>query len=403
MKKWMVLIAVLAAGVAGYGVWKWQKSQPAPDLSSPTTTAMVASRTITLAVNAAGDIGPDDMVSVRPEVNGRIAELPVDVGDQVKKGDLLCALDDRDLQTERSSRLTDIEGAKLQLDQARRNFERSKQLYADNLVSLEVFQDTDTAYQLAENALERAQKALSQVEDQLSKTRIVAPFDCTILTRPVSIGQAVSGSGGYNSGTEIMTVADLSKMIINAHLNQADVTRVKLGQKVDVQVEAVPGLKMTGMVERVAPQATVKNNIKGFETEIRLANIDPRVRPGMTASMTIPVLTEQHVLAIPLAAVFTDQGERYAYVKKGAKQFEMRPIQIGVSDYQYAQVLGGLNDGEVVSLVRPEIESIVKPDAPAGSTSQTAEGTRERGTTELASANQPTSASATNPPTGATR
>lgn len=384
MKNWIFLIVVVGVGVGGYALWGRRATSKADASPVNTTVATIQPRDITVAVRAAGDIGPDDMVSVRPEVNGRIAELPVDIGDKVKKGDLLCALDDRDLQTERSSRLTDIEGAQLQLDQAKRNYERSKQLYASKLVSQEEFQDTGTTYELAKNALERAQKALSQVEDQLSKTRIVAPFDCTVLTRPVSIGQAVSGSGGYNSGTEIMTIANLSEMIIKAHLNQADVTQVKTGQRVDVQVEAVPGLRMTGTVERIAPQATLDNGIKGFETQIRLRDIDPRVRPGMTANMTIPVVSEQNVLAIPLAAVFTEQGERFAYLRKGNDEFEMRPIRIGISDYAYAQILGGLSEGDVVSLVRPELDHIVKPETPVTPAEQTTEDTGEQTNTEMA-------------------
>ncbi|HKI68463.1 MAG TPA: efflux RND transporter periplasmic adaptor subunit, partial [Verrucomicrobiae bacterium] len=353
MKKWIIWIAVIVIGFGGYFVWSRQETKPVATPSTSSTTATAEPRTITLAVNAAGDVGPADMVSVRPEINGRIEELPVDIGDHVKKGDLLCALDDRDLQTERSSQMVDIEGAKLSLQQAKRNYERSRKLFEDNLVSKEAHQTTETTYALAQNALERAQRALSQVEDQLSKTRIVAPFDCTVLTRPVSVGQAVSGSGGYNSGTEVMTIANLNKMIVTAHLNQADVVQVKAGQKVDVKIEAVPGLEMTGTVERIAPQATVKNNIKGFETQIQLTDIDPRVRPGMTATMTIPVATADNTLAIPISAVFTDQGKRYAYVKTGNDQYEMRPVQIGISDYEYAQVLNGLSDGDVVSLVRP--------------------------------------------------
>lgn len=364
MKKWIVLIVAIGVGIGGYSVWNRKNTAAAATVTNTRpTTATISSRDIRFVVNAAGDIGPDDMVSVRPEVNGRISELPVDIGDEVKKGDLLCALDDRDLQTERASRMTDIEGAKLQLQQAQRVYERSQRLYADTLISQEVFQDSETTYKLAKNALDRAQKALDQVDDQLSKTRIVAPFDCTILTRPVSIGQAVSGSAGYNSGTEVMTVANLKEMIIMAHMNQADVIRLKAGQKVDVQVQAVPGLTMVGMVERVAPQATLKNNIKGFATQIRLKNIDPRVRPGMTANMTIPVASAENVLAIPIAAVFTEQGERYAYVRTGDQQFEMRPIELGISDYQFAQITGGLSDGEVVSLVRPQMGAIVKMPA----------------------------------------
>lgn len=354
------MIAFAVAGFGGYALWNRQAPVQVNAEPARATTSVVETRTITFAVQAAGDIGPDDMVSVRPEVNGRIAELPVDIGDEVKKGELLCALDDRDLQTERSSRLTEIEGARLQLGQAQRNFERTRNLFSAMLTSEEAFQDAQTAFELAKNALERSEKSLKLVEDQLSKTRIAAPFDCTILTRPVSIGQAVSGSGGFNSGTEVMTVADLREMIITAHMNQADVIRLKSGQAVDVQVEAVPGLKLKGVVERIAPQATMKNSIKGFSTQIRLKDLDPRVRPGMTANMTIPIFSAENVLAVPLAAVFTEQGARYAYVRSGEKSFELRQVGIGVSDYQYAEVLNGLEPGDVVSLIKPQADAVIR-------------------------------------------
>lgn len=355
MKKLFILIVILGIAVGGYVIWNRGKTRTAviPVPTRP-TTATIELRNIDFAVTAAGDIGPDDMVSVRPEINGRILKLPVDIGDKVTAGTLLCALDDSDLQTERSSQITQIEGAKLQVEKARRNYERNKELHANHLVSQEVFDDSVTDYELAKNTLELAQKSLEQIEVQISKTRIMAPFDCTILTRPVSAGQAVSGSGGVGGGTEIMTVANLKEMIIMAHMNQSDVPRLKNDQQVDVQVEAVPGLKMKGTVERIAPQATIKNNIKGFATQIRLKNIDPRVRPGMTANMTIPLQSAAHAVAIPLAAVFSEENDRYTYVRREDGQFEVRPIRIGVADFEYAEVIDGLQNGEVVSLIRPE-------------------------------------------------
>ncbi|HVY71318.1 MAG TPA: efflux RND transporter periplasmic adaptor subunit, partial [Verrucomicrobiae bacterium] len=201
MKNWIVL-ALVAGGIA-YGAYKWRDLRPqaASDdpLANRQTTARVENRDIHFAVSAAGDIGPAEQVSVRPEINGRIALLPVDVGDRVKKGGLLFTLDDKDLQTERSSRLTDIERAKLQLEKADRGFARAKQLFNEKLISTELYEDTKTEYELAKNALARSEQDLHILEDQMTKTKIVAPFDCTVLTRPVSIGQAVSGSGGFNS------------------------------------------------------------------------------------------------------------------------------------------------------------------------------------------------------------
>ena len=254
-----------------------------------------------------------------------------------------------------------IEAARLNLEKTRRDYERSLQLFNEKLISQELFDDTKTAHDLAKNTLQKVEKELGLVEYQLTKTKILAPFDCTILTRPVSVGQAVSGSGGVAGGTEVLTIANLNEMVINAHVNQADVSRLKPEQQVEVQVEAVTGLKVIGKVERVAPQATIKNNIKGFATRILLRDVDKRIRPGMTANIKIPVASRDNVLAVPLAAVFTEQNEetqqneRFVYVKKD-DTYERRPVQIGVSDFFYAEVVKGLSADEVVALELPKDE-----------------------------------------------
>jgi RND family efflux transporter MFP subunit len=353
MKKWIVILLVLVTGSAV--AYKWtdlrDKYLRPAKLNGP-KTALVESKDIQFSINAAGDIGPADQVSVRPEINGKIESLRVDIGDKVIKGSILFTLDDKDLQTERASRMTEIEGAKLELDRARRNHDRAEQLYKDKLISQELYEDTRTNFELAKNSLDRAQRSLEQVEERLTKTKIAAPFDCTILTRPVSMGQAVSGSGGFNSGTEVLTVANLNEMIINAHINQADVTRLKVGLDVDIEVEAIPGLKLKGGIERLAPQATVRNGIKGFATRVLLKNVDERVRPGMTANISIPIASASNVLAVPLSAVYTEQGERYVYVRKG-EQFERVPVQIGVADFFFVEVQSGLTAGLEVALEQP--------------------------------------------------
>jgi len=159
----------------------------------------------------------------------------------------------------------------------------------------------------------------------------------------------------------VLTIADLNAMVINAHVNQADVPRLKLEQAVEVAVEAVAGLKVTGIVERIAPQATIKNNIKGFAARILLKNVDPRVRPGMTANIKIPVASADNVTAVPLAAVFTEknpetgQYERFVYVLQGESS-EKRNVKVGVSDFFFAEIQEGLSAGEIVSLELPKEE-----------------------------------------------
>jgi len=362
MKKWIILITVLGAGFGGYALWSnGQKGKPSSGAPARQTTALAELRDISFAVNAAGEIGPAEQVSVRPEINGKIEVLPVDIGDHVKKGELLFKLDDTELQEQRSSNLTDIEKAKLGLEKAERDYKRSQQLLADKLIAQELYDDAKTTFDLAKNALERAQRDVAITEERLTKTEVRAPFDCTVLTRPVSMGQAVSGSGGFNSGTEVLTIADLNSMVINAQVNQADVPRLKANEPVEVTVEAVAGLQIAGVVERISPQAIIKNNIKGYPARIVLTNVDLRVRPGMTANVKIPVASADNVTAVPLAAVFTeknpdtDEMERFVYLQQG-ESFEKRNVKVGVADYFYAEIQEGLSPGDVVSLELPKEE-----------------------------------------------
>jgi len=362
MKKWIVLVMVLAAGYGGYYAWaKWQGARKAAEDPGRTTTAIAELRDISFSVNAAGEISPAEQVSVRPEINGKIDLLPVDLGDLVKKGDLLFKLDDKELQQERASTLTDIERARLEMQKAERDFNRASELLKEKLISQELYDNTKTSFELSKVAVDRARKDLALIEERLTKTEVKAPFDCTVLTRPVSAGQAVSGSGGFNSGTEVLSIADLNSMIINAQVNQADVPRLKAGQPVEVTVEAVAGLKVVGVVERIAPQATIRNNIKGYAARIVLHNVDPRVRPGMTANVKIPVASADSVTAVPLSAVFTEkvpdtlQVERFVYVINGGA-FEKRNVKVGISDFFFAEIQEGLSPGEVVTLELPKEE-----------------------------------------------
>jgi HlyD family secretion protein len=384
----IVLVLVVVAAVGG-GFFFWKQKQPgagadAANASGRQTVSPALSTNINFAVTVAGEIGPAEQVSVRPEVNGRISELPVDIGDRVKKGQLLFALDDRDLQIELDTRQQEIASAQLQVEKARlrmqqaeRDYIRDQSLHEEKLVSVQVFEASkqvwDSAekdFELAQNSLERSRTSMELTREKLTKTRVEAPFDCTVLTRSVSaVGQAVSGSGGFNSGTEVMTIANLSELVIMAHVNQADVTRLRNNMEVRVAIEAVAGLTVTGVVERISPQATIVNNINGFSARIRLKTPDERVQPGMTANITIPVASASNVVAVPLAAVFTEfnperqQNERFVYVRENGK-FSKRSARIGVADYFYAEVQEGVRAGEIVAIEKPAANLIVEP-APA--------------------------------------
>jgi HlyD family secretion protein len=415
MRIWITLIVVAGVGLGGFTVWKKLGAQKAAtELAGRPSTALAELRDINFSVNAAGEITPAEQVSVRPEINGKIEVLTVDIGDIAKKGSLLFKLDDKELQQQRASNLTDIERSRLGLEKAERDLKRAEQLLSGKLISQELYDDTRTSHELAKVALERSQRDLAIVEERLTKTEVKAPFDCTILTRPVSTGQAVSGSGGFNSGTEVLTIADLKNMVINAHVNQADVARLRVDQTVEVTIEAVAGLSVTGVVERIAPQATIKNNIKGFAARIVLKDTDPRIRPGMTANIKIPVASAANVTAVPLSAVFTEregeigQMERFVYVQKGSF-FEKRVVKVGVSDFFYAEIQEGLSEGEIVALELPkeEREKKMKQIASQRGTENGSTGSRPGGLASGAGTNRPPTtvnpAAASTPPAGAPR
>jgi multidrug efflux pump subunit AcrA (membrane-fusion protein) len=179
MKLFVTIIVVATLSVGGFFLWKqWdQKRAAAPD-AKVISTSPVEERDISFAITAAGEIGPADQVSVRPEINGKITELPVDIGDSVKKGQLLCRLDDTDLQTEKDSQLSQMAGAKLQIEEAKlrvaktqREFDRAKQLFDAKLIAQEVFDNARTDHQIAQNQLEIAKNNLDRSEKSL---RIVA-------------------------------------------------------------------------------------------------------------------------------------------------------------------------------------------------------------------------------------
>ena len=368
MKNIIIVALLLAVGVFGYFQWQDGKEQPNSNKAGGKirkTTEVIENRDIDFTVRVAGEISPADKVSVRPEVHGKIAELPVDISDRVVKGDLLFRLDDKDLKIEIDSRKKQIDSATLQLEQAKSEFERSKQLFEEQLISTEIFERAKTKYEQALISRDRSQNDYQLSLEKLSKTSVLAPFDCTVLSRPVSIGQAVSGTGGQSSGTEVMEIADLNNLIIQAHVNQADVARMNKEQEVKIEIEAITDLIIDGIVERIAPQATIRNSIKGFSTRIKLLTSNPAIIPGMTASISIPVASADNVVAAPLAAIFTERNETeqrteiFTYVENG-DVFDKTMLDVGVNDLHHTEVLRGLKVGDVVAIEKPDDDKIGK-------------------------------------------
>ena len=322
--------------------------------------AKVERQTIKITVDIAGDLEPIDVLEVKSEVSAKIKKLYVELGDHVKQGAPLVDLDDKELQTERGSVLIEIEGAKLEVDKARLDFERDEKLFGRQLIPEKNVADSRSALDLATNRFDRASKRLQTIEERLSKTKIAAPMNGVILELPVVEGQVVVAAASVNSGTMIMKMAKLDQLLIKAHVNQVDVARLNPGMAAEFSVDSVPGVKMEGKIDRIAPTAVVKNNIKGFQVEIRIEKPDERLRPGMTADVVVPINKAENVLAVPLTAVFAEPDDSkvvFVAAKDPKAAPEKRPVEVGVSNIQYVEIKTGLDEGETVLLSRP----VVKP------------------------------------------
>ena len=348
MKKFLILFATAAIGYGGwfaYGHRNALSSSQAEDLSEK-FLAKAEKRDIDSTVEVSGDVTPAFQIDVKSEVGGRVKALHVEPGDSVKEGDVLVEIDDRDLLSEKESALTEIEGAKLTMQRAKNNFERGKDLAESKLISTEAFDNLNSEYAIAQNGLTKAERKLQLVEDRLRKTKVVSPMDGTVLTAPVIEGQVVIAAASVNNGTTLMTIANLSKLLVEMQINQVDYRAITQDQIVKLRAESLRDVEMEAKIWRISPVATPKNSVKGFQVQAMIDKPHERLRPGMTVSIIIPIGSANDAVSIPISAVFKGEGRnKVVYVRKG-ESTEKRDVKIGVTNTDFAQVISGVTEGE---------------------------------------------------------
>lgn len=310
-------------------------------------------RDIDSSVEVSGDVTPAYQLDVKPEVGGKLKVLHFEPGDSVKEGDVLVEIDDTDLVSEKESALTEIEGAKLGMEKSKKNYDRARDLFDQKLISLEVFDNLSSEYALAENNLTKAQRKLQQVEDRLAKTKVLSPMEGTVLTVPVIEGQVVIAAASVNSGTTLMTIANLSKLLVETHINQVDVARLEPNLSVKLRVESLKDADMDAKISFIAPVATVKNSVKGFQVQALIEKPNKRLRPGMTVNVLIPLASATDVVSVPISAVFRAEGNKKVIYVRNGETTERREVKIGVTNTDFAQVIKGVEDGEEILLVEP--------------------------------------------------
>jgi RND family efflux transporter MFP subunit len=356
MKKTTIIVLLIAA-LAGGGWYFYAHTSFASSGDSEIPERFITKaekRDINFSVEVSGDVTPKLQLDVKAEVGGKIKKLHVDAGDIVKQGDVLVEIDDTDLLTEKKSILSDIDGARLNAEKIKRNFERSRDLFDSKLVSREIFDNLSSEFDISQNDLIKAQRKLQILEDKLSKTKVIAPMDGTVLVLPVIEGQVVIAAASVNNGTTLMTMADLSKLLVITQVNQVDVAKLAQDQRVKLRAEALKDVDMDARISLIAPQAAVKNSIKGFEVRALIENPSKRLRPGMSVNMSIPIARADDAVSVPISAVFKGDGnKKVVYVRNGIVT-EKREVKVGVTNIDYVEILKGVSEGETVLLVEPD-------------------------------------------------
>lgn len=349
------ITAVLVILSIGGGIWYWTSgSSSKTDVENLPENLVdtVKRRDIETKLQLTGEVSPAFSVDIKSEISGRVKIIHVTTGQFVQKGDPLATIDDNDLLTEKRSANTNIDGAKLDVEKKQGNYDRAKALFDEKLISKEVYENLHSDLLISQNSLTKSQSSLQVVEDKLSKTRILAPADGTVLAINVNEGQVVVGATSVNAGVILMQFADLNRLNIDTHVNQMDVNKIKVDDVLRVKMQGEEDKFLSAKVAFIAPVATVKNNIKGFAVESVIDGKDERLRPGMSVSMELSMATAKNSISVPIGAVFTEDDRKYVYVRHG-EATERREVKIGLSNFSFAEVKSGVDEGEEVMLVSP--------------------------------------------------
>ena len=317
---WISAAVVAAAGLAA-GAYFGNRTRAGAEIS----TVSLTRGEVVLAVGATGTIETVTTVQVGSQVSGTIQELFADFNSIVRKDQLLARLNSSSsAQAVEEARAAvvkaeaDLEGLRVSLDDAERKAARSRVLAGRQLMAAADLEAAEVGLRSAESQvksatakLQQARASLNQAEVTLRKTVITSPIDGIVVSRDVDVGQTVAAS--MQAPTLFLIAADLSRMRLNASVDESDVGKIRAGQTVRFRVDAFPSDEFTGTVSQVRLEPTVEQNVVTYDTIIDVPNDELKLRPGMTANVTIEVARRDNVLRVANAALrFRPDQETFA-------------------------------------------------------------------------------------------
>lgn len=324
-----------------------------------------------------GEITPEKRAVVKSRISGRVSEILVEEGDFIKKGDSIAKIEP-DLEQAKiiTSLVNSLKEKEIYLNNIRDEYEQKKELYEKGFISRSEFQKVEDELSIAEMDYDARLEEYTLFKSELGsekniaveKLTVISPLSGIVLKKMVEEGELISGESSSRSGTELFTIADLSRLVILVNINEVDIYKIEEGNKVDILIAANPQGQYTGVVSRISPYTEEERGIKVFPTEIILEQHDPKLRPGMSAVVKITINAKEDVLAIPVNALFIENNKEYVIVP--SKSFSTKNISSekfpkensstekngigkvfvkrGINDEKNVEILEGLSEGDMI-------------------------------------------------------
>ena len=354
-KLWMGIGAVVIIALI-----VWLLSGGKKEQKTEFETAKVERQNIHTSITATGTIEPVTSVTVGTQVSGIVSKLYVDYNSVVKKGQIIAELDKTNLISELNTAKANLSSAQSTLNYEQANYSRYKTLYDKGLVSADEYESARLSYDKARQQVATSRESVQKAQTNLGYATITSPIDGVVLSKSVEEGQTVAAS--FNT-PELFTIAkDLTDMRVIADIDEADIGGVKEGQRVSFTVDAFPDDKFEGEVTQVRQQATTESNVVTYEVVISAPNYDLKLKPGLTANVTIFTMEKDNMLAVPSKALRFMPNE--ALLQKDQKiedteaplkvwtmegnTFKAHAVQTGTTNGILTEITSGISEGTEV-------------------------------------------------------
>jgi HlyD family secretion protein len=270
----------------------------------PITTAAVERRDIVIDAEATGVVEPINVIEVKSKASGQISAMPVETGSNVKAGDLLVAVETRDVQNQYNQVAAEVQAARASLAVAEAQRKRSDELFKARVVTAQENEAAQLQYANAQSQLVRARTNLDLAQQRLEDATVRAPVAGTVIEKTVSLGQVItSATGAFGGGTTLLKMADLAQVRVRALVNESDIGSIRAGLTARVVVDAYPNQPFAGTVEKIEPQAVIQQSVTMFPVLVSLDNREGLLKPGMNGEVSVLIDRRADVLSIPNDAI----------------------------------------------------------------------------------------------------